>query len=233
MLLLLTIHFRGIGREDFDYQIRGADYSALVELLLVTNHDEIRLHYRGGGQAIFIPFRQTDIAGGDKHTAWAMLPEIIVKLHMKLADDHLMIKTRSRGHIIKHPIDQFTTLIFRPGKQVGIAIRFFQFAHWFTHDNAPDYIILLFYLLDGGFTITSRYKPVIAGKNILATVGGSRKEKGAPPQHTTAECGDTGGQRQHRNFYLRKMPGVEHAFPDEYMGTLLTWVRKMVQKGLP
>ena len=89
-----------------------------------------------------------------------------------------------------------------------------------------------FYLLDGGFTITSRYKPVIAGKNILAMIGGSRKDKRRRLNIQLMNAKAQAAKEEHRNFHLIKMPDVEHDFPDEYIGTLQNWVRKMAQQGL-
>ena len=77
-----------------------------------------------------------------------------------------------------------------------------------------------FYLLDGGFVITSSYKRLVAGKNILAMVGGSRKDKERRLILRLLNAEAQAAKEQQRNFSLIKMPGVEHAFPDEYMGTL-------------
>jgi hypothetical protein len=86
-----------------------------------------------------------------------------------------------------------------------------------------------FYLIDGGIIITSGHKTAIKNKNFLIMVGGSRKEKERRMMLNFVENGYRHSKKMGVSCKLVKMPGVEHAFPDEYISTLQKWVRKMLQ----
>ena len=83
-----------------------------------------------------------------------------------------------------------------------------------------------FFLLDGGFFIASLHKSVIGRKRILHLVGGSRRKAWRRWLLAFLDGACGAARKAGRDVTLLKMPNVEHAFPDEYIGALRKWLRQ-------
>ncbi|MFH2046049.1 MAG: hypothetical protein ABIK92_12975 [Pseudomonadota bacterium] len=78
-----------------------------------------------------------------------------------------------------------------------------------------------FYLLDGGCYITSGHKIVVRKKRFIQFVGGSRRYKWRRHLLDFVDANHAMGWQP--DVTIVKMPGVEHAFPDEYIPQLRKW----------
>lgn len=82
-----------------------------------------------------------------------------------------------------------------------------------------------FFLLDGGFYITSMHKTALWKKNFAYFVGGDRKDKVRRNILRLVTSVSERAKRYKINMKVRRMPGIGHAFPDKYHRELREWVR--------
>ncbi len=73
-----------------------------------------------------------------------------------------------------------------------------------------------FYLVEGGFDITSFHKMALKSKKIVYFIGGRRMTKMRRAFIQRAEANQVLARRQEIDYTVHLMPGVEHAFPEQY-----------------
>lgn len=81
-----------------------------------------------------------------------------------------------------------------------------------------------FYLLEGGFRIASFHKRAVRSKRFLYMVGGSRRKKMRRTLLQVMDSMETLVKGMPLDVTIVKMPGVEHAFPEEHIPLLHRWL---------